>query len=323
MKPCVKDNAPDEIHAIREQLQDALRSGITMTRIAVEAGIRRDTINRILDVSPEDWPNLLDMSMDRLRDWLGRSSTVARVAPDPDWVETPTAKAIMEALWFAAEQPSMAIVYGGAGVGKTTTLRQFQKRRPNTWIVTADDFSRTPVAILKRVAEAIDYRDGGRRADDIMTDILYKMRDSADRSGTGGLLVIDEAQHLTPRALEGLRSIHDQAGVGLALAGNEKVFARMKGGAQAANFAQIYSRVGRRLHLPQPTEHDVDAVLEAWGISGIKERDYAQRIAALPGGLRHMVQMIRQAKSMAEAAGSAEINVRHLKAAARSLGIEQ
>lgn len=32
-----------------------------------------------------------------------------------------------------------------------------------------------------------------------------------------GLLVVDEAQHLTTKALEGLRSLHDATGTGLAL----------------------------------------------------------------------------------------------------------
>lgn len=322
MKACLQDNKNDEIDDLRQRVQDALNSGITLTRMSVESGVKRDTINLLIDSDRQSWFETTDMVFDRLRQWLDRASTVARITPDPDWVETPTAKEIMEALWIAAERPTISVVYGGAGVGKTSTLRAFRKSRPNVWIITVDDFSRTPVSVLKKVADVIDYRPDSLRPDDLAADVIRVMRRKSDDSAVNGLLVVDEAQHLAPRALEGLRALHDQAGVGLALAGNEKVFARIKGGAQSAHFAQIFSRVGRRLHLAQPKEEDVDAILEAWGVSGVKEREFAQRIAASPGGLRHMVQMIREAKSYAQP-GGAEVNLRLLKAAAQRLLIEQ
>src|ERR1035437_1267786 len=52
--------------------------------------------------------------------------------------------------------------------------------------------------------------------------------------GTGGLLVIDEAQHLSVAALDQIRSIHDATDLGIALVGNQQVYARLTGGNRAA-----------------------------------------------------------------------------------------
>lgn len=63
--------------------------------------------------------------------------------------------------------------------------------------------------------------------------------------GSGRLIVIDEAQHLTKKTLEHIRSIADEAGIGVCLVGNEEVFSRLKGSGKA-DFAQIFSRVAIR-----------------------------------------------------------------------------
>ena len=44
--------------------------------------------------------------------------------------------------------------------------------------------------------------------------------------GTKGLLIIDEAQNLFPKAMDQIRSFHDQAEIGIALVGNQTVAAR-------------------------------------------------------------------------------------------------
>ena len=63
--------------------------------------------------------------------------------------------------------------------------------------------------------------------------------------GSGRVLIVDEAQHLTVRALNHLRCISDESGVGIALVGNEEVYSKLRGSGKA-DFAQLCSRVGMR-----------------------------------------------------------------------------
>jgi DNA transposition AAA+ family ATPase len=320
MKSFALDNSAIDLSSLRDKVA---RSGAKPSRIAVEAGVSRALIDALMEQADEPGLELPHELINRLRAWADEieagSSTFDTV--DPEWVETPTAKEIAAALTFAAQTPTLAVIYGGAGVGKTTTLCQFRRSTPNVWLVTASQFSVTPTAILQKVSEAVDYWGGPSRTDTLAKEVMNRMRDAMEYNKSKGLLIIDEAQHLNARALDGLRSLHDETGIGLAFVGNETVFARMKGGGmRAAAFAQIYSRVGRRLHITQPKEEDVDVILESWGISGRKERDYAQRIASLPGGLRQLVQLIRQAKVAAQHSGL-PVDVRLLKASGKSLGI--
>ncbi len=64
-------------------------------------------------------------------------------------------------------------------------------------------------SILTRIAQTLGIRTTGA-VHVIEANIVERVRE------TRGLLVIDEAQHLTHRALDAVRSIHDAAGIGLA-----------------------------------------------------------------------------------------------------------
>ena len=138
------------------------------------------------------------------------------------------------------------------------------------------------------------------------------MRDAA------GLLVVDEAQHLGVRALDGLRGIHDAAGVGVALLGGDPLWTRMVGGRTGAAFAQLHSRVGRAVRLGRPSDGDVDAVLAAWSLRGKRMRAVARRIASRPGALRGLTKAIRYAHLMAE--GPGRVTAAHVSAAWKEMG---
>ena len=99
--------------------------------------------------------------------------------------------------------------------------------------------------------------------------------------------------------------MHDSTGVGLVLSGNESVYTRLTGRTRRADFAQLFSRVGKRLRLDKPAPGDVTAILQAWRIEGTKERELCQQIASLPGGLRGLVNVLVDAATAAQAMGRA------------------
>ena len=101
-------------------------------------------------------------------------------------------------------------------------------------------------------------RVGGKGGDVIFRMIVQRLQ------GTKGLLIIDEAQHLSLLALESLRSIHDATACGLVLMGNESVYANLSG-RRSAEFAQLFSRVGMVLQLRKTTAADVEALAGHWG----------------------------------------------------------
>lgn len=219
-----------------------------------------------------------------------------KLPADLDWVRTPSANAVSGALGFSQMAGAISVIYGGAGMGKTTAIRAYQRQSPNVWVVTASPTVAMPGPTMLRIAAALGTRTAGR-VHQVEADIIERAR------GARGLLVIDEAQHLSYRALDAVRSIHDATGVGVALCGNEIVYAQLTGGNRAVGFAQLFSRVAKRVRLSKPQAGDIDAILDAWGIDDKATRKFCHGIGMRPGALRGLSQTIRLATFFSNNAG--------------------
>lgn len=308
----VLDTTPTD--DVREAIAAALADGLTQSALARQSGMSSATLSQWLKgVYRGDQAAV----QARLMAWLAGRAVEAATVPvsGARWVPTPTGQAIERALVFARARPAISVIYGGAGVGKTTALQRFAQEAPNTWIVTASPAVAGMTAMLREIASALRLPCSGHsRA--LSRDIRQAL------AGTRGLLVIDEAQHLGVPALEEIRSIHDAAGVGLVLSGNEGVFSRLTGGSRREDFAQLFSRVAKRVRLRSPSAQDVEAIVQAWGIAGRKEREYAQQIASLPGGLRGLLNMLEDATTAARALGC-PVDVQMMRTAWGELGASQ
>lgn len=263
--------------------------------------------------------NTVAVEADILR-WLDSRKEAAaldsRMPAAPEWVETPTARAVLSALSFSQMAEAVSVIYGGAGVGKTTALSKYQSRAPNVWVVTATPAVSAPGPILTRVAQALGLRTSGA-VHVVEANIIERMRE------TRGLLIIDEAQHLTHRALDAIRSIHDAAGVGLALVGNEIVYSQLTGGSsRSVGFAQLFSRIAKRVRLSRAKDADVIALLDAWQIDDKDARQLCLGIGKRPGALRGLSQTLRLASMFSAAAGAGRPGVEHIRDAWADLGGE-
>ena len=129
------------------------------------------------------------------------------------------------------------MVYGDAGVGKTQAVRAYLRDNSLAIGITVSPSYASITGVNELIAEQLGVRE--RVARKIYAEIISKLK------GSGRVLIIDEAQHLTVRALNHLRCISDESGVGIAFVGNEEVYTKMKGSGKA-DFAQLFSRIGMR-----------------------------------------------------------------------------
>lgn len=218
-----------------------------------------------------------------------RSRMPATVRTLPDFVETPTAAGILNTLSYAQIAGDAVLIVGEPGIGKTLALKQYATTRPNAWLATMSPDTRSPTAMLCELGTAIGIRDLAGGAAPMRRQIESRI------ATTGGLLLIDEAQHLRPAALETLRTIHDRTGIGLALCGNVETSERIDG------FAQLSSRIGKRMLLTRPAPADVAALAEAFGFAaGGPEQAFLEKIAQFVGGLRSVVKVCRLAAMYAD-----------------------
>ncbi|MDN5781333.1 MAG: AAA family ATPase [Luteimonas sp.] len=289
---------------------------LSQAAVARESGVNSSALNRWLK---GQYPGDNAAIDDKLSRWLDarqtRRSTQAQLPEAPAWVAAPSARAIMSALSYAQMAGDIAVVYGGAGVGKTLTAQHYRRQAPNVWIATMTPATAVLGSALERIALTIGLRPSGRAAR-IEGEIIEKLRD------TQGLLIIDEAQHLGPRALEAVRSLQDATGVGVAILGNEIVYAQLTGGTRSMGFAQLFSRIGKRVRLTRPKKGDVEALLDAWVIGDKDARRLLHEIAKKPGALRAVTKTLRLASMFAAGGEAEQPNLKHIRAAWRDLGGE-
>ena len=298
-------------HLIDQARSEIARYSLSQSRAATEIGISDAAFSQWLAGKYEGSYAVVTAKVLR---WLTarekRSLLMGSLPAAPEWVETTTATRILSGLAYAQMAADIALVYGGAGLGKSKAAARYSETWPNVWVSTMSAGGRSLAGCLERVALACGLRSINARPWRLESEIVDRIR------GTRGLLIVDEAQHLDTRALEVLRGLHDQAEIGLALLGNELLYARLTGGRRSAEFAQLFSRVGRRVRLTQPTQADVHSLLAAWRVGGEAERVQALEIARQPGGLRGLTKALRLSSMKAQGQAVAAV---HLKAAWKEL----
>lgn len=284
---------------LRDRLKAMIESDRALTQAAVsrQAGINQGTFSRWLKGEYEGDNAAVEAKLQVWLDSLAAQRAAAEVLPSaPDYAPTPTAEAIISALRYAQIAGDIAVIYGSAGVGKTTAISRYAVAAPNVWHATMTPASAAIVPCLEEITEALGLREATGGAAKLHRIICRRVR------ATNGLLVIDEAQHLSTTSLDQIRGIHDATGIGIALVGNESVYARMTGGNRAAYLDRLYSRVGKKLRLAGSRKADIDALIDAWGVTDAACRAEMHTIASKPGTLRVLTKVLRLASTHARAA---------------------
>lgn len=284
---------------LREQIRAVLSNNkrLSQALLSKEAGISTTTFNQWLNGKYLGDNEGVEL---KIKLWLeadtNRRAAGNQMPEAPSFVNTPTAARVLGTLAYAQMAGDIAVVHGLAGIGKTKAGEHYQQNSPNVWIATMDPSTAGVVTALQEICEALGLAPlGGARQ--MARAIGKRVKD------TNGLLIIDEAQHLSVGALDVIRSIHDSTGLAIALMGNDGVFARMAGGRNAQQLDRLYSRVGKRLSLKRPTETDVITLLKAWGIEDTKCHSTLLQIAGSGGALRSLTKVLRLANMYAGAEG--------------------
>lgn len=313
----IAEDTDEDYVAHRLPLRDRMRAqmtrdGLSQAATAREIGISASALNQWLQGK---YAGSNDEVEARIDTWLAarerRDATATAMPAPPEFFRSPSAEKVVNALSYAQTAGDIVCIYGNPGVGKTKSFRHYRDTNPSVWIATMSPDSAGLVPCLEEVAEAIGLRDAGGGARRIARAIRRKIE------GTRGLLIIDEAQHLSTAALEELRiAIHDATGIGLVFAGNPEVYSRLTGGNRSMRFAQIFSRIGMRLFIPRPTVGDVRALAAAWGVKGAPEVELLKEVAAEPGALRGASKVL----ALAAMASDSQITLAALRQARINLG---
>ncbi|MEO7470278.1 MAG: AAA family ATPase [Sphingobium limneticum] len=226
----------------------------------------------------------------RFRQTLMRQTELRVEAPViPSYFETQTAKELHNLLSWA-QRGRMTYWVGGPGTGKTTACKEYAERASNVWHVEILRSTKTTMALCHQILAVMKDFTGPTGTARLSAYVMGKFRD------TGGLLILDDAQNLDIDQIEEVRGWFDQTQIGIALIGNPKVVSRMEGGARAADFAQLYSRIGLRMVRALPLKDDIEALAAAWEIEDSQVVAFLHKIGSKPGGLRSCTYALELAK---------------------------
>jgi DNA transposition AAA+ family ATPase len=169
------------------------------------------------------------------------------------FIMTSTAKTLLEMIRNAHVHNHIAVIIGEPGLGKTVTLEEYARQYSHV-IFVKKTVGRNANALLELICKQLNIparSSVARMIDDIIDKISH----------SGRLIIVDEAENLPLKALEALRTIHDQAKVGMIMAGTQRLYINLKG--SHGELAQLYSRVWQHENLGYTLpENDLIEIIE-------------------------------------------------------------
>ena len=212
---------------------------------------------------------------------------------------------ITMAVSFAEAAGDISLIYGDAGLGKTVSLKYYEENHPDSIYIELKDCDKSTKGVCERILSIIGKMQRG--TDRVLVNSIIEYLSESPR-----LIIIDEAQHLSLRALENLRAINDRTESGIVLCGNPTVYDRMHGKGQA-HFAQLYSRIGIRRHIKEPTRSDIATIFEPYTL----DKDsllFLHKLALQWGGIRNCIKVFNIALQLQENEEE-PLNIDHLQTA--------
>lgn len=301
-------NLPLDIEEQRKWLQEhKQRTGLSWTQLANRLDMKGSTLSLFATGKYNAPGDAIAEKIFRFRQTLASQTTMQREGPEiPKYFPTETSNQLIYLLRWA-QRGRIVVGALAAGLGKTQTADYYRECNSNVFKVTMRPSTAGLFNMQHTVLRALGQRGASGTSEILTSMIIDRVRD-LDHP----LLIIDEAQHLTVKAIDEIRSWHDEAGLGIALLGNESVQQQLDGGSRSPAFAQIFSRISLRHIQLAPQSADVEALLEAWDITSEKVCAEIHRLAQLPGALRGVTFTLELAHMLA-AGDKQELELAHVQ----------
>lgn len=311
----------DFTEADHQELRVAVRAagqqaGLSQAEIARQSVVADSTLSQYLNGQYNSEPGKTQVAQ-KLSKWvrgLAAAAEMRRLLPlRPAYQDLTGSKQIMGILAYARETGRLVMVAGSPGVSKTASARQFKENYPRTWYAAMDATTAGVPTMLLEVLYAMGAQDARGTPMQLMREVCRRA------AAAKGLLIVDEGQHLSEKALETLRAINDKVEVGIAILGNEAAYSQVGATGVKAAFAQVSSRFAHRSYILAPDSRDAAALAQAFAeVNGEaitnKDVEFCQQIAAKPGGLRNIAMTFE--KALLAARGRQEpLSLGHLQGA--------
>lgn len=288
----------DQIEIQRAWLQaHKAEFGLSWSELASRTQIERGTISQFggeKGYAGRELP--LAEAVQRYRELLlTRDTTFVDMPVIPGYFETQTSAEIINLLHYC-QRGKMVYSSLGSGLGKTQAACHFASLYPHVYIVTIwpSHGSQGPMQI--RVLEALGSNGVSGAVHALSGMICAKLR-TMHRP----VLIFDEAQELTVKAIEEIRGWAGETGAGIAFFGDQRLANLINNGTGKNDLPQLRRRLRSMPVRMVPYHQDVVALANAWGIQSDQMVKELIKIAVKPGALGVATQVLELAAMMASA----------------------
>lgn len=231
---------------------------------------------------------------DILESYFGEDKKTDYAYSDKAYVETTISGEIYKVIANCQSKGGLAIVCGDAGIGKTKTAHKFVSDNPtDSFLITINPCITGMKNLLRTIADRI-----GANQEKNISDMWFSI---VNKISNGTVLIFDEAQHLTLKTIEILRSFSDYftdkgQTLGICFIGNLDTVSAM--GGRKAEFAQISNRTRqRKIYRSTDIKREdicrIFPVLEKEGMNA--EIDYLLKISQTSQALRGAINLFSNA----------------------------
>ena len=276
------------------EVQQSLRrvmslGGLSLAGAARGCNLSTATLSTYLRSTPEAvlYKGDLDGIQKRIATFTKRELERALAPQPPPFVETVISQEIAGVFRLSHVERVIGVVVGPPGVGKTATIEHYVQEMGDTISLSVNAMWDAR-AILVALCNSL-----GAQAKGSTWQIAERAIEAL--TGTGRLVIVDEAQFLKYPALETLRCIHDRARMGLVLCGMQRLYDNMMG-KERGLYSHLFSRVTRCALISGDIDGmDVSRIAKSvFPDVTAREMEVFQTIANDPSGgrLRNLVQVL-------------------------------
>lgn len=226
----------DRKKILLEKFEDLAKKEGSQASACKKIGISQSIMTSIKN---DNYKGDVEKQLDKLEDYFRVKEEAKKSFKNDDYKPTSISESVYGYIRNCQIKGGLVAIAGSAGIGKTRAIRKFSEDNKNSSIfITANPCMNTVRPILRRICREIGIVNV-RNNFEMYEAILDKLRD-------GMVIIFDEAQHLSLKAIETLRGFSDYFSdrgqtVGIVFIGNETTMDRF-GGRQDAVFAQIANR---------------------------------------------------------------------------------